>query len=88
MRRKFILILENQLDFNKEIVQEEKINRSSRLVWNPLSPQLRLDMYYYVHINRLDLKDEFTNLGHAYKTHDLFVIKRGPVRPYDYNDDV
>ena len=45
-------------------------------------------MYYSVHINRLDLKDEYTNLGHVFQTYEFFVIKRGPVRPYDYNDDV
>jgi len=48
LNRKFLLVMENQKTFNKDLIEENKISKSSRLVWNVLSPQLRVDIYNYV----------------------------------------
>ena len=63
LNRKFLLVLENQYEFNKELVEEEKVSKSSRLVWNVLSPQIRVDIYNYVHILKLDLSDKIGSIG-------------------------
>lgn len=38
LNRKFFLVLENQKTFNKDLIEDNKISKSSRLVWNVLSP--------------------------------------------------
>ena len=48
LNRKFLLVLENQKTFNKDLIEDNKISSSSRLVWNVLSPQLRVDIYNYL----------------------------------------
>ncbi len=63
LNRKFLLVLENQFEFNKELVKEEKVTKSSRLVWNVLSPQIRVDLYNYVNLIELDLSDKIGSIG-------------------------
>ena len=41
LKRKFFLILENKELFNKDLVLDEKVIKSSHLIWHVLSPQLR-----------------------------------------------
>lgn len=41
LNRKFLLTMENQITFQKDEVEDKKLSKSSRLVWNVLSPQQR-----------------------------------------------
>ena len=84
MNRKFILALENQVTFQKDKVEDEKISKSSKLVWNVLSPQLRLDQYNYVRLTELDLTDKIGSVASPSEIHKMFTIEEGPVRPYDF----
>lgn len=38
MARKFLLTMENQIEFNKDLVEKDKLKKSSRLIFNVLSP--------------------------------------------------
>ena len=50
MSRKFIGILENQISFSRELIEDNILTKSSGLRWFVLSPQIRLDNYNYVEI--------------------------------------
>ena len=50
---------------------------------------MRLDYYNYIELTELDLQDEPWSLGFdAYDVIDIFSIRRGEARPYDFFDDV
>lgn len=38
LNRKFLIVLENYQEFQKETVEEVKVKKSSRLIWNVVSP--------------------------------------------------
>ena len=48
MRRKFIAILENQISFSRDLIDDNLFTKNSGLRWFVLSPQLRIDAYNYV----------------------------------------
>lgn len=68
-------------------MQENKLTKSSRLVWNVLSPQSRLDLYNYVRLTKLDLSDKIGSLTSAPEIYNMFVVEPGPVRLYDFFDN-
>lgn len=87
MRRKFLLTLENQVTFNKDIIEYPKLSKSSRLVWNVLSPQNRIEMYNYVSLTKLDLRDEISAIVSTPEEFNMFTSRPGPIRMYDYFDN-
>ena len=87
LKRKFLLVLENQVSFNRDTVEEHKITKSSRLVWNILSPQLRTDAYNKVELTKLELDDDYATLQESFEL-EIFKINRRELKLYDYNDDV
>ena len=60
------------------------MTKSSRLVWNVLSPQLRLDQYNYIKLTELDLSDDIGSVASPSSVHNMFIVDPGPVRPYDF----
>ena len=88
MARKFLLTLENQIEFNKDLVEKDKLKKSSRLIYNVLSPQIRSDVYNYLQITELDLSDEVASVSGAGETYTMFKVEPGPFRMYDFKDDV
>ena len=60
------------------------MKKSSKLVWNVLSPQLRLDQYNYVRLTEIDLTDKIGAIASSSEVHNMFTIEEGPVRPYDF----
>ena len=87
LKRKFLLILENQELFNKDLVLDDKIIKSSRLVWHVLSPQLRTDIYNTVELTELNLNDMYDTFS---ENEDLMMFKvtSGALRLYDFDDNV
>ena len=64
MARKFLVTLENQVSFNKDEVNHDlKVHKYSRFTWNVVSPQIRSDYYYNVALTRLELNDNYINIG-------------------------
>ena len=54
MARKFIVTVVNTEVFsNGEFESDKKVQKQSQLVWNVLSPQMRMDVYNYVRQLRL-----------------------------------
>lgn len=88
LRRKFVLVLENQQSFNKDKVEDRKLHKSSRLRWNTLSPQIRIDSYNYVQISKLDLSDEIGSVVSNKAEHFMFSVTQGNLRLYDFPDNV
>lgn len=66
---------------------DKKITKSSRLVWNVLSPQSRLDIYNYVQLTELDLSDEISTVTSSSDKLTMFAVVPGPVRSYDFFDN-
>lgn len=56
--------------------------------WNVLSPQLRQDMYNYIQMTDLNLNDQYASLGNDGDVHRMFSLVPGPLRMYDYDDNV
>ena len=69
-------------------MQSEKLAKTSRLQWNVLSPQIRQDMYNYIQMTELDLNDKITSLVADSDMYRLFSVVPGPLRMYDFDDDV
>ena len=92
MRRKFLVTYYNQMTFQKNEVEKEthnKYEKYGKLVWNVITPQMRLDYYKYIDLTELKLQDEPWSLGFdTVETIDIFSIRQGEVRPYDYFDSV
>ena len=84
MNRKFLLTLENQITFQKDEVSDKKLSKSSRLVWNVLSPQQRIDMYNYIKLTELDLSDAIGAVASPPDVYNMFEVQPGPVRLYDF----
>ena len=63
LRRKFIVVLENSLNFDRENVKNHGILHRSRLSWNVVSPQLRTEYSNKLAVTRLDLLDEIMDIG-------------------------
>ena len=80
--------LENKIEFAKDIVSTEKLTKSSRLNWNVISPQLRLEIYNYIQITELNLSDRIASVGTDEETLRLFSVVSGPLRMYDHADNV
>ena len=87
MNRKFILTLENVIVFQKDKVEDTKLTKESHLRWNVLSPQQRVDNYFYVLQTQLDLSDSIGAVASAPEIYQLFTTEIGPVRPYDFEDN-
>ena len=66
---------------------ENKIIKSSRLVWHVLSPQLRSDVYNTVELTELLLNDMYDTFS---ENDDLmmFKVSSGALRLYDFPDNV
>ena len=69
-------------------MQSEKLTKTSRLQWNVISPQIRQDIYSYIQMTELDLNDNIGTLVADSDMHRLFSIVPGPLRMYDFDDDV
>ena len=80
--------MENQVNFEKDEVKSEKLTKSSRLVWNVLSPQLRQDQTYYIQMTELNLDDEIFSVSSSQEKLMMFSVVQGPLRMYDFEDDV
>ena len=65
-------------------MENEKITKNSKLVWNVLSPQLRIDQYNYVKLTEIDLSDKIGSVASPNDVYNMFTIEEGPVRPYDF----
>ena len=68
-------------------MDDHKITKSSRLVWNVLSPQLRTDAYNKIELTKLELDDDYAKIQDSFEL-DIFNVRQGHLRPYDYKDDV
>ena len=89
INRKFLLVLENQIEFNKAEVESSKLKRSSRLVWNVISPQVRVDIYNKIELTRLDLQDKIGSLSQIDKElYNIFYVRPDSTRMYDFKDNV
>ena len=77
------------MSFNKDEVNHGlKVHKYSKLTWNVVSPQIRTDSYFYVSLTRLELNDNYFDVGLNTETHQLFDIREGVFRTWDYPDDV
>ena len=46
LKRKFLFTLENRQLFDKEQIEQDKIDSYSALTWHVISPQIRTDQYF------------------------------------------
>lgn len=88
LARKFILVLENRVSFDKENVENQGLLKESVLVWNVVSPQIRSDYYNYIDLTSVSLNDEIWDAGMRTVKHDIFETRPGPFRLWDFPDDV
>ena len=64
------------------------MRKHSRLLWNLISPQIRLELYSYVQMTELDLSDNIATVGGDSELYRAFSSRLGPSRTYDYDDNV
>ena len=90
LRRKFIVILQNEVRFNTMEYSDEKIVPQSRLVWHPVSSQIRQDFAQTVYTTELQLQDtQFLQVGPLTEFDgSIFGIKPNTIRPYEFTDEV
>lgn len=79
--------MENQVSFDKDQVLTEKLHKSSRLVWNVLSPQVRQDQTYYIQMTELILNDKIMSFS-TQENLMMYSVEQGPLRMYDFEDNV
>ena len=72
LNRKFVLTLENTKTFNKDTIEDDKVGKESRLIYNVISPQIRIDYQNYIDLTELNLSDKVMSIGTDKETHDLF----------------
>ena len=81
-------MIENEISFSRDEVKDEKLEKQSTINWNILSPQLRYEITNYVQLTKLDLNDKVMSIGTDEETYDMFRIVPGPLRMYDFQDNV
>ena len=89
LARRFLLTLENTINFSKDKVHDTiKTNKYSRLVWNVVSPQLKTEYYNYIDLSKLELTDRIFSIGFETDIHYLFDASAGTFRLWDFPGDV
>ena len=86
LRRKFLVVLENTLNFDRENVKNNGIKHRSRLNWNVASPQLRTEYANVLEVNKLDLLDNIIDIGFRREQHQVYELNQSGFRVWDFPD--
>ena len=85
IKRKFLLIYENQFTFGTRTYDETRIIPEGKVLWIPLNSQIREETVYNVQVLDLRLQDEYVHVA-DYTEHEqsIFQNRYQLVRPYEF----
>lgn len=90
LRRKFVVVVWNQIRFSTRVFNGTKINHESRFIYVPVNSQVREEIVHKVYLTDLRLQDEeYIQIGDY--TEDNIVTfnhKHTANRPYEFPDNI